>query len=297
MRKYLILFFFGCFIGGTLYPQSVSNVKVSQIGQKLHIQYELVTISPSHVELYISENNGGTWSKVTENLTGDVGLELVMGGKKEIVWDVLQSRESLLGNAIIFKVKVESGIKSVKIGNQVWMAENLNVDHFGNGDIIATGLSDREWITTAKPAYAIYGDETIYGKLYNKYAVTDPRGLCPAGYHVPSVIDWENLREYLGGEEEAAKKVSESLKWNVPKKIASNKSGFNAIPSGSRSTLYSTFGHSQYSGQGHNTSWWSTTDAWYLNFEHKGGGYFVSRFRSSSSSDSNYGLSVRCIQD
>lgn len=289
--------FFECFLFGVLHAQSVSNVNVFQVGQKLHIQYELITKSPVHVELFISENHGITWSKVTDDLSGDVGYELFMGGRKEIVWDVLKSRESLEGNAIIFKVKVEIGVKTVKVGNQVWMAENLNVDHFRNGDVIKTGLSNNDWITTWEPAYSISGDESIYGKLYNKYAVDDSRGLCPTGFHVPSVIDWEKLREYLGGEREAAKKVSESLTWNVPKKYANNKSGFNAIPSGNRSTLYSTFGHSQYSGVGRAASWWSSTGVWHLYFEHYGGGYFNGHFGSGSSSDPNYGHSIRCLQD
>ncbi len=90
-----------------VHAQRVSNVTVAQEGQKLSIQYELITASPTEVGLYISENNGSTWSKVTQHLTGDVGPS-VSAGSKQMVWDVLQARESLVGNAIVFKVKVKS---------------------------------------------------------------------------------------------------------------------------------------------------------------------------------------------
>ncbi len=100
-------------------------------------------------------------------------------------------------------VMSQGDIKSVKIGNQVWMAENLNVDRYRNGDPINTGLTDQQWKVTTQGAFAIYdniqANDLVYGKLYNWYAVVDPRGLCPSGWHVPSDDEWTILTDYLGG--------------------------------------------------------------------------------------------------
>ena len=100
---------------------------------------------------------------------------------------------------------------TVIIGDQEWMAENLRVTKFNNGDAIPTGLDDHEWSTTTDGAYAIYDHNlssadginssaemvAAYGKLYNWYAVDDPRGLCPAGWSIPTEPDWYALVWYL----------------------------------------------------------------------------------------------------
>ncbi len=273
--------------------QRVTNVTATQEGQKLRIQYELSSTSPTEVGLYISENNGSTWSKVTQHLTGDVGPS-VFSGSKQMVWDVLQVRENLVGNAIVFKVKVGSEIKSVKIGNQVWMAENLNVDHYRNGDLIPTGLSNAQWESTTTGAYAIYNDdranERIYGKLYNWYAVSDPRGLCPTGWHVPSDSEWSTLETYLGGSAVAGGKLKSTSGWKTPNTGATNSSGFNAFPGGYR------LNGGAYDYIGTSGNWWSSSEnnsssAWNRKL------YFFNSdvFRNYYSKQG--GFSVRCVRD
>jgi uncharacterized protein (TIGR02145 family) len=220
----------------------------------------------------------------------------VTAGTKQIVWDVLQARESLVGNAIVFKVKVVSEnkeIKSVKIGNQVWMAENLNVAHYRNGDPIPTGLSNAQWESTTQGAYAIYNDdpanEKIYGKLYNWYAVIDSRALCPAGWHVPSDSEWSTLETYLGGSEVAGGKLKSISGWETPNWGASNSSGFNAFPGGFRS-------NGTYGAIGANGFWWSSSEdisngAWsrLLGDDFSG----VDR----NDTGRRCGFSVRCVKD
>jgi uncharacterized protein (TIGR02145 family) len=292
MRGYLILTVMGLMVLSAQ-AQRVSNVTVTQEGQKLRIQYELSSSSLTEVGLYISENNGSTWSKVTQHLTGDVGPS-VSAGSKQIVWDVLQARESLVGNAFVFKVKVGSEIKSVKIGNQVWMAENLNVDHYRNGDPIPTGLSNSQWKSTTQGAYAIYNDdptnEKIYGKLYNWYAVNDPRGLCPTGWHVPSDAEWSTLEKYLGGSEVTGGKLKRKSGWNEPNTGANNSSGFNAFPGGYRNNYGTNY------DVGINGFWWSSTE-----YDSVSAWYRVLFCRYSSVGRNNYnkrdGFSVRCVRD
>ncbi len=100
---------------------------------------------------------------------------------------------------------------TVIIGDQEWMAENLRVSKYNNGDNIPTGLSDDDWRNTTEGAYVIYDhnasntdginspEEMVaaYGKLYNWYAATEPKGLCPEGWSVPSHDDWTHLEQYI----------------------------------------------------------------------------------------------------
>jgi uncharacterized protein (TIGR02145 family) len=92
------------------------------------------------------------------------------------------------------------------IGSQVWATSNLNTDRFRNGDVIAEAKTEEEWAEADKahrPAWCYYRNEASrgsgYGKLYNLYAVTDARGLAPAGWHIPTEAEWETLIEGLGG--------------------------------------------------------------------------------------------------
>jgi uncharacterized protein (TIGR02145 family) len=190
--------------------------------------------------------------------------------------------------------------RTVQIGNQVWFAENLRSSTYRNGDPIPGGLTDEEWTSTTSGAQTVYGEGTTdvlqgsadevenlekYGRLYNWYAVNDPRGLCPSGYHVPSVADWQKLVDELGGEEVAGEALKDDRKWD-----GNNSSGFSALPGGFR---YYASGYFYY--QGYYGYWWSSspdgTLAWYR-FLFSG---YSNVFRSSFST--RYGFSVRCVRD
>ena len=187
--------------------------------------------------------------------------------------------------------------KTVYIGNQFWMAENLKTEHFRDGTAIPSSpLSSAKWLSLTSSALCYYDNDelynkNIYGPLYNWYAVADEHQLCPAGWHVPSNDEWLQLREYLGGEIIAGGKMkeTESGLWSFPNKGADNSSGFTALPGGDRDK--GEFG-SIHDG----TGWWSSTevseeDAWshYLYYS------FTDFFPSPDEKVS--GCSVRCIKD
>jgi uncharacterized protein (TIGR02145 family) len=130
--------------------------------------------------------------------------------------------------------------KTVVIGNQTWMAENLNVSTFRNGDFIPEAKTNEEWKSACKneqPAWCYYEFKKLngekFGKLYNWFAVNDPRGLSPEGWHIPNKKKWEILINTLGGLNHAGKKMKSPLYWidNLQSK-GKNQSGFAAIPSG-----------------------------------------------------------------
>ncbi len=130
-------------------------------------------------------------------------------------------------------------VPTIKIGTQEWLGKNLNVDHFANGDPIPEAKNESEWKTAnyfQRPAWCYYNNDPangqIYGKLYNWYAVTDPRGLAPKGWHIPDYNDFKTLLDFLGGEEIAGLPMKSTTGWY--RNNGNNKSGFNALPGGYR---------------------------------------------------------------
>jgi len=115
---------------------------------------------------------------------------------------------SLIGGAILMWCHVLSAqsLHPVTIGQQVWSNENLSVSHFRNGDLIPEAKSAVEWSRAAKdhkPAWCYYDNDPVngktHGKLYNWYAVVDPRGLAPVGWHIPAKPEMVELIDYLDG--------------------------------------------------------------------------------------------------
>jgi uncharacterized protein (TIGR02145 family) len=189
-------------------------------------------------------------------------------------------------------------IKEVKIGNQVWMAENLNVDKFRNGDPIPEAKTAEEWgnARANKQAWCYYDNDpangTKYGKLYNWYAVNDPRGIAPEGWHLPSDAEWTTLTDFLGGRSVAGGKMKTTgtTQWEEPNTGATNSSGFSGLPGGCR------YGDGSFGYIGYNGFWWSSSEgspnnAWErtLNYNYS----YVNRDYGYKES----GFSVRCLRD
>lgn len=124
----------------------------------------------------------------------------------------------------------------IAIGSQIWMQKNLDVCFYRNGDPIPQITNCDEWFsaTTGAWCYANFDSANgpVYGKLYNQYAVADPRGLAPAGWHIPNLSEWATLDNYLGGFGVAGGKMKSVSGWNVPNVGATNSSGFTALPAG-----------------------------------------------------------------
>jgi uncharacterized protein (TIGR02145 family) len=143
-------------------------------------------------------------------------------------------------NPLTFKDVNGKECKTVTINKQVWMADNLNVSHFRSGDIIPYAPTISEWVKAGKegkPAWCYYNNDSVngpkYGKLYNYYAITDPRGLAPKGWHVPSSTDFHSLIAYLGGIYYAGLQLKNNSMWSLNGN-GNNKSGFTAVPGGIR---------------------------------------------------------------
>ncbi len=191
------------------------------------------------------------------------------------------------------------GIPSVTICNQVWMSKNLEVSKYRNGDDIPQVTDAATWVSLTTGAWCYYNNDpatgAIYGKLYNWFAVNDPRGLAPAGWHVASDLEWTTLTECLGGSSVAGGKMKEigTAHWMTPNADATNSSGFTALPAGLRGWDDGGL----FNGLTNNTTWWSSTEAsadraWDRGLTTYNG--LIFRFDPD---DKNVGFSVRCIKD
>lgn len=158
----------------------------------------------------------------------------------------------------------ENNFKTVKIGIQTWMTENLNVSTFRNGDVIPEAKTDEEWNKAGnegKPAWCYYDNDSEngkrYGKLYNWYAVNDPRGLAPKGWHVPTDAEWTTLTDYLGGEAVAGTKMKSDSGWNDfdgKTGNGTNACGFEGLPGGGRNSSGVFYYIGLYG------AWWSSSE-------------------------------------
>jgi uncharacterized protein (TIGR02145 family) len=201
--------------------------------------------------------------------------------------------------------------KTITIGTQVWMAENL---------AYLPEVSPRSLGSSSEPYYYVYGYESknvsaaktttnynTYGVLYNWSAAmngasssnTNPsgvQGICPEGWHLPSDAEWTILTDYLGGEDIAGSKMKEvgTTRWESPNTGATNESGFTALPGGFRTS------NGEVNGIGTHSSWWSSTEDDRENNE--GLACYQSLYNnynnlSKSHAPKEHGFSVRCVRD
>lgn len=182
-------------------------------------------------------------------------------------------------------------MKIIGIGNQEWMSENLNVDHYQNGDPIPEVKDAREWESLKTGAWCYYNNYpengNKNGKLYNWYAVNDPRGLAPGGWHVPKHDEFLKLAEAVNKNSNALKVISLGSRWPSD----NNLSGFSSLMSGRR--IYNGTFHDL----GSSSYFWSSTEF---------GPISANSLNLYSDEDiniykipyeKNFGFSIRCLKD
>ncbi|MCX6164162.1 MAG: caspase family protein [Ignavibacteriae bacterium] len=185
--------------------------------------------------------------------------------------------------------------KTVNVGLQEWMAENLNVSHYRNGDVIPEVKDLKEWSKLTTGAWCYYKNNSenrkTYGKLYNWYAVNDARGLAPNGWHIPSVSEWSNLIEFLGGYKTAAKKIKSIYGWDKDGN-GTDEYGFTVLPAGDRR---GDSGYGFYHLGVYGCFWTSTEERG--NFATTHGMLSITSEVFRGGYGKNDGFSVRCVKD
>ena len=273
----------------------------------------------------VSEYSGNACDLVYDgNEDGIVGSGDLLGLLTEFGAECTPELSSSCGNPVSYQ---GYDYATVLIGEQCWFAENLRNQNYANGDNIASNLNQEEWADAGGysagwpdfifpfGATSVFGEgstscltDTLtglsgqacnstwslneYGRLYNFQAVTDSRGLCPAGWHVPMQEEWLIMIDFLGGAPVAGAKLKSSEGWDNNYN-GNNESGFSALPGGFRSDTWSSgFLFAGWSGK-----WWTSSSdnpfqsvySWSLRDIEEG-----ASFGSSQIGD---GLSVRCVQD
>jgi uncharacterized protein (TIGR02145 family) len=231
--------------------------------------------------------NGSEWVTLNPGTNGQV-LTVSDG---DLIWTLIEG----YGKPI---TDIDGYVyRTVIIGNQQWMAENLKVSHYNDGTDIPNIQAPDEWSGLTTGAWAYHDNNQAnnvkYGKLYNWYAVSpDNKNVCPTGWHVPTDAEWTVLTDYLGGASVAGGKMKEvgTTSWNFPNTEAANSSLFTGLPGGYR----------DYSGGSTNIGssgyWWSSTEnnannAWFrILLDSNGTAYRVNVNKKR-------GLSVRCLRD
>lgn len=188
--------------------------------------------------------------------------------------------------------------KTIKIGNQTWMAENLRTTRYNNGIAIPNITNTTQWMNATSNAWCYYNNEStnnnIYGKLYNGYVINNNNNVCPAGWHVPSDAEWKILESFLGGYEIAGGKMKSVgvQYWTDPNFKATNSSGFSAMPGGQRYWTDGTFNGITNSG-----SWWSSTESGSIHSAITRNIAHNVEINTTMGQLKKLGVSIRCIKD
>lgn len=267
-------------------PTGGTNYTVTAVSQLLSVPYAL------HADC------------VSSTLLGDT---LNVGCKTYILPGILETRvvDHSCGTTNVHNSALAYGTMSdqegniyrtIKIGNQTWMAENLRTSKYRNGTAIANITDNAQWANSTTGAYSSYNNNTSndcpYGKLYNWYAVANTNQICPTGWHVPDDIEWNTLINFLGGATVAPGKMKSTgtQLWEAPNTNATNSSGFSGLPGGLRYFDGVFFDLKRASNFWIATEF-STTDGLFRNLSFNNGN--SNRFNGSKA----YGFSVRCVKD
>jgi len=285
------------FASQILFAQKIENVNFKQKNDTVfEINYDLSGTKPEQlfiVRLHYTTDGWKHYSDSLKFVSGDVGKGITGGKGKTIIWEAFKETKKLNEKKIKFDVKariVNSKVisnknktgtfkdtrdgkvyKTVTIGTQTWMAENLSYKK-------DSGC----WAYENKQS-----NVAIYGYLYNWETA---KKVCPSGWHLPSDAEWTILTTYLGGKSAGGGKLKSTIGWNNPNSGATNESGFTALPGGCRND------NGLFVEKGKFGSWWSSTGlnstyARCLNLGYDNSS--VNRFYYNKA----FGFSVRCLRN
>jgi uncharacterized protein (TIGR02145 family) len=258
--------------------------------------------------------NTGTDNSVYPVNTGET-IKFTVGGREnapsKLSLDDIRFYSRILNNSEVMRLYYErefdwqpfvndadgNSYKIVRIGDQLWTAENLRSTSYNDGVAIPLVTDYTEWANLTSPAYCWQnndeGNKAVYGALYTWHTVKTGK-LCPSGWHVPTDAEWTIMENNLGGNSVAGGKMKETgtIHWAEPNTDATNESGFTALPGGWRDGVIGAF-----TIIGTHGMWWTsqetTPDRPYWREIYNNSGIIYHK----SAADPSFGMSVRCIKD
>jgi uncharacterized protein (TIGR02145 family) len=332
------------------------NIHHTILNDKIEIFYDMPVNKDSlRISVLFHKKSDPKFKYTPANkfLKGDFGVGIFSGSNKKISWDWKNEPANLFtGSGFYFEIiaskysknktnelKPKTKVKdintvpieivnspvsndcTINIAGQLWMTKNLDVDHYRNGDLIPQVQNMEQWCALKTGAWCYYNNdpanEKAYGKLYNWYAINDPRGLAPEGFHIPDYYEGVRLVEYLGGyvvpnnagsdfwEKDS---VENYVMLNSIDNNKYQKSGFAAQPAGARESSAGLFDGAFNVNDGGTFTFWTTDISYpYLttpDFNQEGGWSVLFYFNKSKVPDGiiclgipkNTGISVRCVK-
>lgn len=297
-------------------PAGVYVLKI--YGDNFKTEVKAVSVSYFHSEPFISSIGKSDGTRIQKTKNEVVNLQYspgdqmfykgISGNFSTIVTDVPTSTKTMNFDFVECRDGDGNNYTVVKIGSQVWMAENLKTTKYANGDNIATTTPSTQNIgseTDPKYQWSYNGDEESvakFGRLYTWYAANDIRGIAPAGWHLSTNDDWNTLKNYLSSIGfDHAKSLSADSDWKFHSSIgtignsliANNATGFSALPSGFKDVS------GVFDEKTESELWWTTFNvnstnarSQYLNFA-SGNSLGLAALDLSKA----YGFSVRCVKN
>lgn len=271
------------------------RVNPNNLSTSVKFEYGLTTSYGSTITVAQSPLAGNTITDVSAGIS-----ELTQGTAYHFRIKTVNTLGTTYGDDMYFATNmtdIDGNIyNSIILTSRVWLGENLKTTRYNDGSTIANMTDGTVWGAAATGGYCWYDNNSaayknLYGGLYNWYAVSTGK-LCPAGWHVPTDVDWTILLNYLGGESSAGGKLKEAGidHWISPNTGATNETGFTALPGGARSTS------GIFNNINANGFWWSSTtinypNAWGRRIIYDGNDILRISY------DKNEGFSVRCIKN
>jgi uncharacterized protein (TIGR02145 family) len=298
------------------YSQKVTNIRFQYSGKQIVIFYDLSGPEGSAwiVNIYLSENEGETWSKALKQVTGDVGNSIIPGIQKKAYWDRFAENKSIDKQ---FKFLViaradnfshgESGAftdtrdgkdyKWIRIGKQVWMAQNLNIGLQIDGIKMQSnnGNTEKYCYNDLELNCNTYGGLYQWDEIMQYSKKEGTQGICPENWHIPADAEWTFLIEELGGKKTSYESTKElgNVHWKIVTKGITNKSGLTVLPGGLRNEDTSS---NVFNNMRNEAYFWSSTEhdaksAYAIGL----GSLFLETYKYSGTKSN--GFSVRCIHD
>lgn len=318
-------------ISATFVP-SLSKIDISRINYlSAYISGSIINNGGSNITsrgIVWGKNSNPTTSLTTKNVDSSSSNNLnlkVNGLNQNTTYYVRSFATNNIGTSYSDEISFitttnPTTLNPVTIGDQIWMSKNLNVETFNDGTIIPEVKGVSEWANLKTPGWCYNNNDekndSLYGKLYNGYAILNSKNICPIGWHVPDVLEYEKLANFLGGGDIAGGYLKEKSNryWSTPNVNYSKDYGFNAMPGGAR--IYSNtvpgcgFQNQNFMCNGL-TTWLATKTSYTVNssvtliyirdlyFEDGrfGTNSLPGNSGGSGSTDSKHGISVRCLKD
>ncbi len=198
-----------------------------------------------------------------------------------------------------------NGYHTVVINHRTWTVENLKVTHYRNGDLIPEVQDSTVWLHDTKGARCYYHNnkakyDSVYGALYNGYVISDPRGIAPKGWHVPTAKEYGDLILSIPGKDAkagGAMKEKGTQHWKAPNTGATNSSSFTALPGGDRGVTREHQNIVTFDDFGYYTTFWTSSESPMLNSAYAWWLDYNDAWINAGSFTKNYGFSVRLVKN